>query len=63
MSRRRIILAACAVVLLTCIAYFPVLNGKAGYIWDDSRHVTLNTALSRWAGPDRHVGVGAAGGV
>ncbi len=45
MSRRHIMLAACALILLTCLAYIPVLNGNAGYIWDDNTHVTANPAL------------------
>jgi tetratricopeptide (TPR) repeat protein len=45
MSRRHIFLAACALILLTALAYLPVLNGRAGYIWDDNTHVTHNPAL------------------
>ena len=45
MSRRHIILSACALILLTALAYLPVLNGQAGYIWDDNTHVTHNPAL------------------
>jgi tetratricopeptide (TPR) repeat protein len=45
MSRRHTILAACALILLTVLAYLPVLNGRAGYIWDDNTHVTHNPAL------------------
>ena len=43
--RRNTLLGLLALLLLTCIAYLPVLNGSAGFIWDDDAHVTNNAAL------------------
>ena len=43
--RRNILLGFLALLLLTCIAYWPVLNGSSGFIWDDDAHVTQNAAL------------------
>jgi len=43
--RRNLILGTLALVFLTILAYWPVLNGSSGFIWDDDGHVTANTAL------------------
>ena len=42
-TRLRPCLPAILILLLTVIAYLPILH--AGYIWDDNRHITLNTLL------------------
>ena len=39
------ILACLALLVFSSLAYWPVLNGSSGYIWDDDRHVEENPAL------------------
>ncbi|MGN6369257.1 MAG: tetratricopeptide repeat protein [Phycisphaerae bacterium] len=48
--RRNTLLGFFALLLLTCFAYLPVLNGSSGFIWDDDAHVTANPSLHDAAG-------------